>query len=390
MRTTSNSQRIAVSTAAAAAVGVIAWNGNGATLPLSALFFVIFLLQRARAAAYCVALAYYLGSTWPVVPGATTFFGSHTSSWEGFALWLTGSILLSSPWGLFYFRNWPARFASVAAAVTATTVPPIGLIGWASPLTSAGLLFPGLGWLGIAAMLLAPPAIVRKPLLGIVATVALIATAHAVQPRSPTPLAGWAAVDTTFGRGPEWPDPIHELQNVQEIQRTAIASPAQVIIFPETVVSRWNTAAEIFWEPVIETLRSRGQTIVLGTTVPLLGSPRRLNGTIVRGADGPDFFEQHIPVPISMWNPLSESGFPLRLWGPGTLRIAGEQVGVLICYEMLLSWPVLSLSIEHPTILVGIANDYWARNTPIPAVQREFVLAWARLFSIPALIARNT
>jgi hypothetical protein len=34
-------------------------------------------------------------------------------------------------------------------------------------------------------------------------------------------------------------------------------------------------------------------------------------------------------------------------------------------------------------------NDYWAKNTRIPAIQRSSVASWARLFHIPVLSASN-
>ena len=91
-----------------------------------------------------------------------------------------------------------------------------------------------------------------------------------------------------------------------------------------------------------------------------------------------------------MWKPLRQDGIPLRLAGPGTIAVAGHRAGILICYELLLTWPVFTVSLEHPTILVGLANDYWASQTSIAAAQRAALTAWARLFRLPKLIAVNT
>jgi hypothetical protein len=79
----------------------------------------------------------------------------------------------------------------------------------------------------------------------------------------------------------------------------------------------------------------------------------------------------------------------LRLHGPGTIDIAGERVAFLICYEQLLVWPILQSAIERPTLIVGMANQYWVRNTNIPAAQRASMKAWARLFALPLLISEN-
>src|SRR6266567_6453283 len=74
----------------------------------------------------------------------------------------------------------------------------------------------------------------------------------------------------------------------------------------------------------------------------------------------------------------------------GTLQIAGRKAAVLICYEQLLIWPVLTSFREHPDLLVGIANDYWARSTSVPDIQWACVTSWARLFHVPILWAENT
>ena len=383
--------RTLASVVVAAVIGTFAWSGRAATLPLSFGLLLLVLLQANRRAAYAVALAYYAASTWPLVPGANTFFGANSHPFDGVALWGTASVLLAGPWGLFHFRTWPARFWSTPLALLSTCLPPLGLIGWASPLTSAGMIFPGAGWLGIFALLFLPAIIIRRPRLGLSIAGALIALANLIYPGDPPPPRAWEAADTTFGRSElELPDPLREFENAEWIQQRALNSHARIILFPETVVPRWNDATEAFWEPTLRDLAANGKTIVFGTTIPVAASPRRLNSIIVRGASRSASFFQRVPVPISMWRPFSQAGFPLRLSGPGSVSVAGQRAGVLICYELLLTWPVLSLSLEHPAILVGVANDYWAKRTPIPAVQRVALNAWARLFGLPKLIAVNT
>jgi hypothetical protein len=99
---------------------------------------------------------------------------------------------------------------------------------------------------------------------------------------------------------------------------------------------------------------------------------------------------QRLPVPIVMWNPLKiHHSVPLRLFGPATLEVAGEQASILVCYGQLLSWLILQSAVERPTLIVGLADDNWAHGTPIPAAQQAAVAAWARLFRLPKLWALN-
>jgi hypothetical protein len=230
-----------------------------------------------------------------------------------------------------------------------------------------------------------------RPRIGLPLAGALVALANAIYPGDPAQPSAWEAINTRFGRSElELPNPVREFQNAEWIQQRALSSSAKVTLFPETVVPRWNEATEAFWQPTLLALAARGKTIVFGSTVPVPGSLQRLNTVIVRGANEPAFFCQRMPVPVAMWKPLSQDGFPVRLMGRGSVGVAGERVGVLICYELFLTWPVLSASLEHPTIVIGVANDYWASQTCIPAVQRATLTAWGRLFRLPRLMAVNT
>ena len=91
-----------------------------------------------------------------------------------------------------------------------------------------------------------------------------------------------------------------------------------------------------------------------------------------------------------MWNPIAaKDRVPLHLLGRGTIEVASERAAVVICYEQLLPWPILSSMAERPTLLVAVSNAVWTRGTPIPAVQAASVSAWSRLFNLPAVVSVN-
>lgn len=197
-----------------------------------------------------------------------------------------------------------------------------------------------------------------------------------------------------------------------------------MLIFPETVVPTWTPATDTFWQQTLDRLRASGKTILFGTRVPspshdaeparydfsadlaALGGERLPtfssrtryrteaafpydNALVVRGAET-GAFQQRVPVPIGMWNPWNAMTARLHLNGSGVIDLHGQRAAILICYEQLITWPVLVSMAQRPTVLVAVANDYWVTDTPIPSFQLAAVRSWARLFRLPYFSAVNT
>jgi apolipoprotein N-acyltransferase len=228
------------------------------------------------------------------------------------------------------------------------------------------------------------------PVLGLALALAFAAPAHLFYHSQPAP-PDWRAESTHFGGvGLDAPTPLADYQAAQCIQQIALRSDARVILFPETVVTNWNPGTDLFWKPTIDTLREQGKTILVGANVFDPTTQHYFNSMVIRGAEQGPNFVQRIPIPIAMWIPLSKTGVPLQLRKPGTIKIAGQNPAILICYEQLLVWPVVTSFVRRPTLLLGTANDYWAENTTIPDIQRACLESWARLFRVPLLWAQNT
>ena len=381
--------------------------------------------QTSRRAASLTALLYYACAIWPVIPGARNFFGPHVSVLTAVLLWSIATVLLSCPWAALWSPNRRQMLWRIPIALIIASVPPLGVIGWASPLTAAGVLFPAMGWMGLLACAGCATALGSFPRVCATSAFLLTVLANAVHPNDPVPPPGWKAVNTKFGAvAHSTLAPDTEYQIAERIQHEALDSDASVIVFPETVVPYWTDATDQFWRSGLDALRAKGKTILVGALVPRsernpalpfdfsdeiaalksgeiplrLAGPQNqhlpdsggsyFNAVVVRGADH-NTFRQRIPVPISMWNPLSGNGAPINVLGPGILPVRGERAAVLICYEQLLVWPVLSSMAQRPTVIVAIANDYWATSTPIRRFQRSAVKAWSRLFRIPCLSAVN-
>ena len=110
---------------------------------------------------------------------------------------------------------------------------------------------------------------------------------------------------------------------------------------------------------------------------------------LIVGAESATFY-QRVPVPLGMWRPFDRISVPVRLEGPGVFAIDHQRAAVLICYEQLLTFPILASVLEHPAVIVGISNTFWVDHTTIPVYQANAMRSWAKLFRLPYLLAINS
>jgi hypothetical protein len=82
-----------------------------------------------------------------------------------------------------------------------------------------------------------------------------------------------------------------------------------------------------------------------------------------------------------MWRPWSTTKAKARSswFDPVIYELAGKRVIVLICYEQLLIWPILYSMFYKPDIIISSSNVWWAKDTNIPAIQKEAVKDWGKI-----------
>jgi len=354
------------------------------------------------------------------------------------------AILLSVPWGIAWTSDHLHSLWRAPLALLATIVPPLGIIGLASPLVAAGYVFPGTGWTGLAAVGLLPGIFLSTQVLSFrrrcVALSFVIGFCIGISidgrffpPNRTVPPRGWIAVNTHFG---DVSRPFREFPAAQFIQQKAAESSARVLIFPEAVVPRWSEATEAFWRQSLDRCKTRGQILAIGAGLPAksalpkgererlsdlrsydfgaaiaalqtMDSPRTIhegafsndrlkshqeptdNTLLIVGAESATFY-QRVPVPLGMWRPFNRISVPLRLNAPGVVAIDNQRVAVLICYEQMLTFPILASMLKHPSVIVGISNTFWVDNTTIPRYQATALRGWAKLFRLPYFSAVNS
>jgi hypothetical protein len=384
------------------------------------------LRQGSRGCSFAGAMLYYASASWAVVPASLSFLGRDTSLLTSISLWCCAAVLLASPWPLVWSPKQNQFWWRIPAGLAVGIIPPLGIIGWASPVTAAGLLFPGTGWVGLTAAVVLAGAVAVTPRKALFAGVPCMVAANAFYSRDPSPPLGWIGIDTNFAHSHN-SDPLAAYTRMQSIQALVRVSNSKVLILPESIVEDWSEATDLFWDETTQLLRGSGRTVLVGATAPVqrLSEPAHrsidfsaelaaLRGTgaqseslgnlgaapiiaparpyrntiMIRGAQVGSF-DQRVPVPIAMWKPLTDSGVPLNLLGTGTVHLAGKRAAVLICYEQFIVWPALTALMDEPDLLIAIANVAWVAGSPIPDCQAAAVRCWARLFRLPIVSATN-
>ena len=139
---------------AASSVGAVAWSGHFFTLLALLALPMIFTSAKGPAQRLIVLGCYYAASIWPVMPGATQFFGDNAGlhPLSILILWLIFIACSDTPLGLAApdtRHSKPNGRLPIGLCITALL--PTGVV---NPLTVAGVLFPGLGWAGLIATII--------------------------------------------------------------------------------------------------------------------------------------------------------------------------------------------------------------------------------------------
>ena len=375
---------------AAAVVGAVAWSGHALALPLACAFPTLWAFAPSRWISGAVSAAYFLAASRGLPLGVVNFYG--TDLGVGIALWIGAAAIFV----LVHAVLWQGRpgweralWFGLAAALM--SVPPFGIVGWAQPITAAGVLFPGWGWWGVAttAAILLTMTTGKWPIAAIVAAGFWAwSGVHWIAPSQPD---GWVGLDTTFGSALGRAPSLDQSQALLQRVREAGAAGALVVVLPESAGGLWTPTTSGFW---MDGLRGTDITLIAGAAIV---DREGYNNAMMEISAGSvrQLYGERMPVPVSMWQPWlawtgQGGGARAHFFANPVVESAGRRVAPLICYEQLLVWPVLQSMLQSPDVLVAIGNDWWTAGTNVLAIQRASTQAWARLFGLPLVLSFNT
>ncbi len=375
--------------AAAAIVGAVGWSGDPRTLPAALVFPALWGLSPSRWTAVAVAAAYFLVASRGLPQGVATFYGS--SVLLGVSLWIGAALaFVGVHAGLWSRRPGWGRAVRYGVATILMAVPPFGVVGWAHPITSAGILFPEWGWWGLGVTAAIMFAATTRGSIVTLLVLACLWGWSAVTWTEPQRPEGWTGLDlrlgSSLGRGSDLKQHLALIGMI----RATVADGAHVVVLPENALGLWTPTVGELWQ---SRLRGLDVTVIVGATV--VRPDGYDNVMLAIDSDGARVaHRQRMPVPVSMWQPWrawvgEPGGARADLFGEPVVTVGGQRVAPLICYEQLLVWPVLQSMTHRPDLVVAIGNDWWTAGTDIAVIQKANTAAWARLFGLPLIVSFN-
>lgn len=372
------------------AIPGLAWILGGASQigPLLSILLVAAVATgRNRVERLTAALAYYVTGCWPIVGAVAGYWGTGHAG-VGLMAWAACSVALAVPWALA--AHWPGLLFALAA----TALPPLGVIGWLSPLNAAGMLFPGMGWIGLAlaaGTMLAMHSVltghgrpglfadISRPMLLFAVIVAIGANVLA-SPASAPP--GWVGVQTHVL--PSNGNVLRAIRNNQSIIDAGLlqGKGAKVVIFPEAVLENWlpgtrQQFAEAvppgqFW--LIGAQAGKSDAVVAVTHGRATVMPLATAAGLLLGGD---------------WQPRRKD--TLRpAWVQQTFTLGGTRVWAALCVEQVQPWTWLEALLLQPGAVLAMSNVWWAPSgSAAPGIQEASGNAWARLIGAPIVWAVN-
>ncbi|WEX91429.1 conjugal transfer protein TraB (plasmid) [Sinorhizobium garamanticum] len=369
--------------------GTTGWSGHVLLLPVALAFPVLWSRARTRSGAALVSAGYFLAASRSLPQGVATFYASDL--WPGLLLWLCASASFVAVHAVLWTKGLGVRPLHYLLAAALTALPPFGITGWAHPVTTAGVLFPGWGWWGLLATTAGLMGLVTRmwPAVAIALTgFWLWSAADWTDPNLPE---GWQGVDLQMGSSLGRDASIQRHRDLIATVKDRAPRGVETVALPESALGIWTPTVERLW---VKALQRTDISVVAGAVrVDAEGYDNVL--IAVSAGGGRILYRERMPVPGSMWQPwrslFGTSGRARAHFFANPVAAAGDRrIAPLICYEQLVVWPVLQSMLHDPDLIVAVGNGWWTKGTSIIAIQRASAVAWAKLFAKPLVLSFNT
>ena len=371
------------------AIGFIAWDSY---LPMAILIPVIWSKSTTKKTAWLVGVFYHLTASRGIIFGVPVFFDSTVL--HGIAFWAVAGLIQSLPYFLCsYVRN---SYIAISVLLIALILPPIGIVGWANPLTAAGVIFPGYGFAGLFLTLCLIWFMVwlynkNTILIGICA-MAIIFYPLIIGSRVMGNIQIQGSITNFAGNPANLGDKFQrDYQKFIKTYNQYSGSEFKTLVLPESTGGIWTDSTKHLWSRWQRNLQ-KDQVVVLPTLLPESNKTLKTNNTLVemKKDEFNVLYKARQSVPLAMWKPWSKDNVKNNWFENPVFEISGKKATALICYEAYLIWPVLQSFLSgNPEIILFVSNHWWSKNTSLLSIQKTCVNAWASLFATQVVSAIN-
>ena len=371
------------------ATGLVAWSYY---LPVAIFLPVIWVKTPSKKAAWLVGLGYHLTASTGLIFGTPVFFSS--TIFYGFFLWVVAGLIQSLPYYLFSYVKNP--YLSVVLLLTFLILPPVGIVGFANPLTAAGLIFPGTGFAGLFLSLILIFLAVwlsKKNTWTFCLLFALVLSLPGILKSPYIQDDNFKGISTHFHGNPtDIGDKFFcDYQKFTQIYNHYGQMDFKILALPEASTGIWFDSTKDLWGRWQKNLKN-DQSIILSTLLPVSKMGLETYNTLIEmKKDGfTVLYKARQSVPVAMWNPWSKDNVKNNWFDNPVFEVAGKKATALICYEAYLTWPILqSFLFGDPEIIFFAANHWWSKDTELLRIQEKCVSSWARLFNARLISAVN-
>lgn len=186
------------------------------------------------------------------------------------------------------------------------------------------------------------------------------------------------------------------------VRLTLNASPADLVVWPETAIPAfYHQVEEDFLPALRELLAERNSSLLTG--IPVLDLDRWEYYNAILALDGTQalYYKQHLvafgeylPLRWLIGNTLDALAVPNEDFTPGQpgqalLDAAGYPVGTSICFEVVFG-DLIAAAVPAAALLVNVSNDGWFGDSLAPHQHLEIARVRALETGRPLLRATNT
>jgi len=174
---------------------------------------------------------------------------------------------------------------------------------------------------------------------------------------------------------------------------------SDLIIWPETAIPLFYGQALPYLENLEKLARQHGTDMLVGLVYQEAGAKQYYNSMVSVGGQ-PGVYHKHHLVPFTEYLPLSGMlqafikilDVPMSDFTPGELgqpplTLAGQKIGISICYEDAFGEEVIR-ALPEATILVNVSNDAWFGGSIAP--QQHVEIARMRALETGRYLLRAT